>query len=144
MILKRGGLWIAWAPVQMSCAMFACWPLAVSRVHAPAPVVPPIEPREVTALNGAAFRVPLWVADPAPTPDPAPPTPLPPLKLQLLAILRDGGVYKAVVYDPDSDRIQVLATGDSLGSRKVHSVNRADFTVVDESGQRTLSLKEGS
>lgn len=145
-MLNRRGLWAGWALVLMLCAVFAFWPLEVARTNAPLVTEHLPEAHQVIALNGSAFRVPLWVADPAPTPESAsvPPPSLPPLKLQLLAILREGGVYKAVVYDPDSDRLQILVTGDSVGSRKVYSVNGAEATLVDEAGQRTLSLKEGS
>jgi hypothetical protein len=98
----------------------------------------------VVALDQAAFRVPIWVAEAAPpTPPPAIATPPPPpLKLQLLAIVKEGETYKAAVYDPDSDRLLVLGAGDRVGVRTVNAVSRSSVTLRDETGTRTLALKD--
>lgn len=111
----------------------------------PAPS-PATAPPAVATLDQAAFRVPIWIAPPLP---PAPvqavaPPPLPPLKLQLLAIMHDGRVYRAALYDPDSDRLIVVAAGERVGARTVDLVAPDSVRLRDESGVRTLSLKEGS
>jgi hypothetical protein len=62
-----------------------------------------------------------------------------------LAIIRDSdsGVYTAAVYDPDTDRVQVVAAGERLGIRTVEQVDRSSLTLRDAAGTRTLALKDG-
>jgi hypothetical protein len=67
---------------------------------------------------------------------------LPPLKLQLLAILKDNGVFKAAVYDPDTDKILVVAAGEKIGSRTVDRVVASGATIRDALGARTLALRD--
>ena len=64
-----------------------------------------------------------------------------PLRLQLIAIVRDGEAFKAAVYDPDADRILVVAVGDSIAGRTVEQVRSADVTVRDGTRSRLLSLR---
>jgi hypothetical protein len=103
--------------------------------------------RTLAALDLAAFRTPIWVAEPTPPPPAAPaqpPPPPPPLKIQLLAIIREGDTaYRAAVYDPDTDQILVVAAGEKLGLRTVEQVDKSSLTLRDETGKRTLALKEG-
>ncbi len=128
-------------------AAFAVWPVHRVVVEAPRIELPQAEFKQLAALDLKAFRAPIWVAESAPTPPPAPtqpPPPPPPLKLQLLAILNEKGVYKAAVYDPDGDRIIVVAAGEKIGSRTADSITRTSLVLKDETGLRTLALKEGS
>ncbi len=130
------------------CATFAAWPVAVSHPNTTAPIItePESTKKQVAALDLAAFRLPLWVADPAPAPPPAPAAPAappPPLKIQLLAIIHEGEVYKAAVYDPDSDRILVVAAGEKIGARRVDKIDKATLTIRDDTGKRVLALKSG-
>ncbi|MBX3378387.1 MAG: hypothetical protein KF678_15440 [Phycisphaeraceae bacterium] len=131
-----------------AAAAFALWPVQARHV-----TVSPIdhaEParRTLAALDLTAFRAPIWVAElspPAPpAPSPAPPPP-PPNKIQLLAIIRDSdsGKYRAAVYDPDTDRVLVVAAGERLGIRTVEQVDRSSLTLRDAAGTRTLALKDG-
>ncbi len=85
-----------------------------------------------------------------PPPPPAPvvaarepePPPPPPLKLQLLAIVREGdGTYRALVYDPDQDALLALAEGQSVGPRTVESVTAEEVTLRDRRGVRALALR---
>ncbi len=128
-------------------AAFAVWPMHAVKVETPRIELPQPESKQLAALDLKAFRAPIWVAEPAPPPPPAltqpPPTP-PPLKLQLLAILNEKGVYKAAVYDPDGDRIIVVAAGEKIGTRTADSITRTSLVLKDETGLRTLALKEGS
>jgi hypothetical protein len=105
---------------------------------------------ELVAFDRAAFRAPLWIAPPAPPP-PAPTVaaaPPPPLKLQLLAIIKEDGdqgqvSYRAMVYDPDSDKVMVVASGESIAGRTVESIDQAALRIKDEKGggARVLTLK---
>lgn len=95
----------------------------------------------------AAFNVPLWVAPPpvkvaqASPPAPPPPPP-PPLKWQLLAIVKEESTYKAVVYDPDTDKVLVLGEGDESGACRIAKVTPTSVDVRDAAGVRTLALRE--
>lgn len=139
------------AAAILASATFAVWPRTPRKI-----VVPTLErhasreAKPASALDLAAFRIPIWVAEappPAPPPTPVVP-PLPPLKLQLLAIIgekqTDGMTrYSAAVYDPDSDRVLVVAAGEKVGPRTVEHVNQDTLTLRDDAGQRVLALKEG-
>lgn len=142
---RRGGR-AAMIAALLACAGFAFWPLKATRVVPPVIARPAAAKKQVAALDLAAFRVPLWVADPAPPAPPvaaAPAPPPPPLKIQLLAIIHEGELYKAAVYDPDSDRILVVAAGEKIGTRNVDKVDKTSLTLRDGAAQRVLALKAG-
>lgn len=94
------------------------------------------------ALDVDAFRAPIWVQPPPsePAPDAPPPQPL---KIQLLAILRDGEVYRAALYDPDADRLFVAATGEAVAGRVIERVTADSVGLLDRGEVRTLSLAAG-
>jgi hypothetical protein len=143
----RPGLIIA-GLAAVGSAVFASWPVKPRPFTAPVIEFADTPKRTVAALDLAAFRAPIWVAEPPPPPPPAPPAPapvLPPLKIQLLAIIRDldSGMHKAAVYDPDTDRVLVVAAGERLGIRTVEQVDRSSLTLRDVAGTRTLALKDG-
>src|SRR3954462_6437056 len=88
-------------------AAWALWPLSTPRGVSATDAIRVIEPPAMTlaALDADAFRAPIWVAASAPPAPPAPPPPLPALRLQLLAVVQEEGVYRAVLYDPDADKV---------------------------------------
>ncbi|MBX3359541.1 MAG: hypothetical protein KF745_14065 [Phycisphaeraceae bacterium] len=115
--------------------------------HAPEPSRP--SKPTLIALDQAAFHAPLWVAPPPPpappSPPPAPPPepPPPPMRLQLLAIVADGGgdsksptagapSLRAVLYDPDADRLLVLGQGEQA---------TAGYT-IDRVSERLVELRD--
>lgn len=144
--LGRVGLLIAGVCVA-TCVVWALRPLKTASLEVPdlageAEAQPAAQP---LALDLAAFNAPLWVAPPPPpkaAQAPAPAPPLPPLKWQLLAIAREGEVYKALVYDPDLDTLLVLGAGDQAGVRRVTSVSASSMEVRDGAGLRTLLLRD--
>jgi hypothetical protein len=130
----------------IAAGVWAFWPLGAVRIEEPTIAAGPVEApaRAALALDTAAFRAPLWVAPPAPPAPPVAAAPPPPLKVQLLAVVHEDGVYKAVLYDPDSDKLLVLKEGETLGSvgRSVQSVSATAVQIRDQSGVRTLALRE--
>jgi phosphomannomutase len=74
----------------------------------------------------------------------APPLPPPPLRWQLLAILREDTGYRALVYDPDADRLIVLKEGDESGPQRVERVTATTLNVRGGAGVRTLALREAA
>ncbi|MFN0131458.1 MAG: hypothetical protein ACKVW3_02835 [Phycisphaerales bacterium] len=144
---------------------FAIAPLDWPHIETPALETPaPFEaPPRIASFDVDAFRAPIWVADPPP-PIPLPAAPLapppPPLRLQLLAIIREPGpeastiantteasaaapwTYRATLYDPDTDRLYVVAAGDVVGTRTVERVGADEVRLSDAAGPRTLSLRD--
>lgn len=151
--------------VLLVAGVWAFWPLSVAKVEAE-DVVPRRSTLPESAESPAAsiaslpeldiesFNAPLWtVAQPPPPPAAAPP--LPPMKLQLLGIdsLQEDGavVYRAVLYDPDQDKVLVLRSGDTIGPRVIRHVDRRSVTLAlanagdgrSPAGDQVLSLHPG-
>ncbi len=125
-------------------AAWAFWPLypAAFEPSAPPASAPAAAPDTLATLNVAAFSAPIWVAEPPPPPPPAAPAPPPPLRLQLIAITREGDALRAVLYDPDLDRLHIVGDGERLGERTVDRVLAASVALRDSHGVRTLALRE--
>jgi hypothetical protein len=121
---------------------WALWPIRSVSLDNPDLSVhkAPAAATELPVLQASAFRAPLWVAQAPPPPPPPAPQPPPPLKLQLIAIVHENGEYRAALYDPDSDELKVVSTGDKLGSRTVTSVIKDSVTISEGKLIRTLAL----
>lgn len=147
---RRGAAWASAVMALAGCAVWAFWPLGSAEVAAPERAAPPVAPSAgaPAPLDLAAFNAPLWVAPPPPPPPvvasvPPPPPPVPPLRWQLLAIVREGESWRAIVYDPDADRVLSLGEGERSGARQVARVTPAGLEVRDAGGVRTLALRDG-
>ncbi len=126
----RGGL-IAAGVLLAVLAMWALWPIRPA-VFAPLDAAPIPDSTSAGAvptptLDLAAFDRPVFtIAAPPELPKPAaapPPPPLPPpLKLQLLAIEKLGDGFRAVLYDPDADKVVTVASGNTVAGRTVARV----------------------
>lgn len=132
-----------------ACALWAFFPLETLHVspHIADAAAPNAAEVPRPAFDVAAFNTPLWVAPPPPVKvaqaaPPPPPPPPPPLKWQLLAIVKEESSYKAVVYDPDADKVLVLGEGDESGLCRIAKVTPTSVDVRDASGIRTLALRE--
>ena len=132
-------------------AAFCFWPVSIEPLQAPSQ--PAADQAAIAArpnlppLDIAPFDAPVWLAPPAPPPvevaaKPTPPPP--PLRLELLGIVRENDAYKAVVYDPDTDKVTVLASGDTLAGRTVGNITAVTVAIRDGAGIRTLTLKNTS
>jgi hypothetical protein len=98
----------------------------------------------VAPLDVAAFDAPVWTIASAPEPTkPAPPPPPPPapLKLQLLGITVEGGQYRAVVFDPDTNKMHIVASGDTVGTRLVQRVEKEEVAFALGAVVQTLTLR---
>jgi hypothetical protein len=137
------------------CAAWAVWPLsrqAILPFERPAPPSESSAPHlEAPPLNLAAFDAPLWrepvlaAAEPVPPSAPPPPPPPPPLKLQLLGIVGEPSgdtiTYRAALYDPDSDRIIVVTSGDTVAGRTVTTVEAGSVALALGTTTHTLLLR---
>lgn len=132
------------------CGVWAFMPLESARVEAPEVTVSSAAAGDAVprALDLSAFNAPLWFAPPPPPTKVAesssPPPPPPPLKWQLLAIVREGGALRALVYDPDTDKVIVLGEGDQSGPRRIARVTPTSLDVRDGAGVRTLALRDAA
>jgi len=134
---------------------WALWPLAPEPItlatgdRAAAPASP-----GRLAFNADAFKVTLWTPTPVPPPAPvvAQKPPSPPLRLQLIGITRDtptdGGppVLRAAMYDPESDRMLIVAAGEKITTTKasytVASLTADTIELADGETVRKLSLND--
>lgn len=99
-------------------------------------------------LDLAAFDRAMWLVPAAPevpkTASEKPAPPPPPLTLQLLGLVNENGTAKAILYDSASDRVRVVAVGDSIGDRKIERIDAQGVAIRDGAGVRTLALKGGA
>ena len=101
----------------------------------------------VAPLDFKAFQTPVWTiaaAPQPPTPAAPPPPPPPPLKLQLIGIIKEDQAYKAVLYDPDTNKLFVVASGEDAAGHAVDHVAADSVALRDGALVRTLGLKTGS
>lgn len=98
--------------------------------HLSAPQKTPAHEDGAPALNLAAFQARIWNPRPDPVErtvaevDPAEPPPAP-LRLQLVAIVRDGEELRAALYDPDANELRLARVGESVARHTVTLVDAA-------------------
>jgi len=106
------------------------------------------ERETVRAFDARVFDVALWTPPPAPVVKDviaAPPPPPPPLKYQLLGISGDGGgdgPRRAALYDPETDRVVLIAQGESVSGFVVRTLTHDAIEFVDGTRVERLSLRE--
>jgi hypothetical protein len=99
-----------------------------------------------TADRERLYAAELWTPDPKPViaevPPPPPPPPRPTLKLQLLGIHSTGvdGTLAATLYDPETDRLAIVKSGDRVGLFDVDAVTIVGVELRDAVGVRTLAV----
>ncbi|MGH7132966.1 MAG: hypothetical protein ACREJO_13580 [Phycisphaerales bacterium] len=96
---------------------------------------------KTSTVDLAAFNAPIW----NPTPPPKPVPPPPPLRLQLIAISAEvvpngPSRFRAAVYDPDTDTLHQVVTGDQLVGRRVTRVAANELEISEGQGTRRLLL----
>ena len=151
MIKRRG--WATWLVGSLAIASCAFW--AVAPADDPdqpdlfttlvEPSTESISDDSPQAFDDQSFSARLW--NPPPGSGPAPPAPKsdrrpPPPRLELIAIINDGGERRAAVYDPDTDRIRIVASGDQISDLTVTSVSADAVELSDGRATVRLTLKE--
>lgn len=146
---KRSVLIAVGAIGLIAAAIWAAAPLRLPAIE----TGPERSPVALASSEGAepldidAFRAPLWVAPPAP-PEPAPepeperpPPPPPPLRVELIAIVAENGVFSAILYDPAADSVLVVKAGHELsGGRVVEAIDATGLSVAGPRGVQRLAL----
>jgi hypothetical protein len=96
-------------------------------------------------IDPNVFAVKLWnPPPPPPTPETlaSKPEPTKPLKLQLIGIISEVGAHKAAVYDPDTDRLLIVASGDKVAEHTITEITAKTIELSDGRSTRTLRLTE--
>jgi len=57
-------------------------------------------------------------------------------------VVNQDGVYEAVLFDPEADKLYTVRQGESLGARTVERVSATGVDLRDTSGLRTLALRD--
>jgi len=107
------------------------------------------DPRPPATLDAEAFQVALWTPPPLKNAVVAvpPPPPPPPFKLQLLGIAGDGTAdspLRACLYDPETDRVLLVAQGDTVKPFLIRRLTRENIEFVDGTRVERLTLREPS
>ncbi|MFG0243483.1 MAG: hypothetical protein ACF8R9_11925 [Phycisphaerales bacterium JB054] len=104
-----------------------------------------IEPLDRTAFAAAIWNPPAAPERPAATVERT--TPVPPPKLQLIGIVHDtdedGAVLlRAALYDPDTDKLHLVASGERVGAVTVASIERGVVSLESAGRTSRLALRE--
>lgn len=135
--------WIAGLAVVAPLAIWALKPLPAHTMSMPE-LRPPAEVQasaQGATLDASVFSVRLWNPPPvtasATGATPPPPPPAAPLKLQLIGIVADPAaeegkppLLRAALYDPDTDRLYVVAAGEMIGQHRVQEITDQAVTVA--------------
>lgn len=65
-----------------------------------------------------------------------------PLRLQLIGITSDGDTLRAAIYDPDSDQLLIVASGDTILGRAVSEITKNTVVIADGRFTHHLQLVE--
>ncbi len=65
-----------------------------------------------------------------------------PLRLELIGIIQEHGVRKAALYDPDTDRLRIVAGGEKLNEYTIGTVTRSAVTLDDGLSKQTIELRD--
>ncbi len=145
---KRSVLIAGGAIGLIAAAIWAAAPLRLPAIET-GPERSPValaSSESVEPLDIDAFRAPLWVAPPAPPepepePEPERPPPPPPLRVELIAIVAESGVFSAILYDPTADSVLVVKAGHELsGGRVVEAIDATGLSVAGPRGVQRLAL----
>lgn len=107
-------------------------------------------PGDLAPLDRAAFAAHIW--NPPPRPEAAEVSsdtreqPAPPPKLQLIGVAHDTGadgdtVLRAALYDPDTDKLHLVASGERIGAVRV-SVDPEGVSLETAGGTARLALRD--
>jgi hypothetical protein len=139
--------WLAGAAAITSCVLWAAAPLGESNQPNGAVVVAAPSSKLVKAtpkpIEPQAFTARLWNPRPAEQASQVAQQEVAArsatMRLQLIGIINEGGQLKAALYDPQTDRVLIVTSGDRVGQ---HTITRISASTVELSdGRFTSRLK---
>jgi len=153
----------AWRARQRSAIAVAATALAISLAWAlrPLPALPVIDAgldapapsdggEAAEPLDRDAFAAAIWNPPDAPERPAAAveqTAPAPPPRLQLIGIVQDTGdngavLLRAALYDPDTDKLHLVASGERVGAVTVASIERGVVSLESAGRTSRLLLRE--
>jgi hypothetical protein len=137
----------------LGLAVWAFMPLASPTIEAPdlrPEQASPSQDEPDEPWNESAFAAVIWHAPPKPeVVEPAPTAQRmvrrTPMNIQLIAIVtRDDGTSLAALYDPDTDALHLVASGEPIGDFTVEAIEPPLVTLAQGPERHTIRLdKEG-
>ncbi len=94
-------------------------------------------------LDPSAFSAKLWNPPPEVSEEVTVQRTVPrkPLRLQLVGIIDDGQALRAAVYDPDTDRLLILASGERVHQHTITSITADAVMLADDRVSHRLTLR---
>ncbi|MBK7406243.1 MAG: hypothetical protein IPJ41_16965 [Phycisphaerales bacterium] len=149
---RRAALGLGGIAVAASLT-WALWPLPAAPTFDTSLAPPaPVEHEEQGAMgfDRSAFAARIW--NPRPAPEAAPPVaaapkPAPPPRLQLIGIVHDTAengspLIRAALYDPDTDRLHIVASGERIGAVTITLVDAKGVEIESAGRTSRLALRE--
>lgn len=144
--------WLIGALAIVMCAWWAALPLehhpagTAITVNQPSPGLIEKSPNTSDTIDLVAFAARLWnpVApqETAQKREPKSAKRQELIRLQLIGIINDGGQLKAALYDPDTDRLLIVASGDRIRDHTVTAISAEDVELSDGRSTTRLTLIE--
>jgi hypothetical protein len=67
-----------------------------------------------------------------------------PLRLELIGIIREGGTWRAAVYDKDHDQLLIVGSGETIHQYQVTKITSGGIELSDGRSTQRLDLQESS
>lgn len=144
--------WLGGAVVAVLCGLWAGRTIDSSgqaddasalNQPSPRPAQPP-EPPE--PIDRRVFEARLWNPPPAQATPEQPDRPVAkrpePVRFQLIGIIDDGGPLQAALYDPQTDRLLIVRSGDRIKQHTITAVTADGVELSDGRSVSRLTLRE--
>jgi hypothetical protein len=142
--------WLAGAAAITSCALWAAAPPGESSRPDGAVVVAAPLPKLVNAppnpIDPQAFTARLWNPGPAEQASQVAQHEVAvrsaTMPLQLIGIINEAGQLKAALYDPQTDRVLIVTSGDRIGQHTITQISASTVELSDGRFTSRLKLRE--
>jgi len=142
--------WLAGSAAITSCVLWAAAPLGESSRPDGAVVVAALSPKLVKAtpnpIEPQAFTARLWNPRPAEQASQVAQQEIAArsatMRLQLIGIINEAGQLKAALYDPQTDRVLIVTSGDRVGQHTITQISASTVELSDGRFTSRLKLRE--
>ena len=151
----RRRLYLTWLTGGGVAALCGVWATLAFEIRGQADVgLPELQPSghrghnaAVPTFDQSAFAAQLWnpklqpSANPAAALPNAAERPRPP-RLELIAIIKENGEWRAALYDMPGDRIVIVRSGDRVDENTITAVDAESVEIFDGRSSHRLALRE--
>lgn len=144
--------WLIGALAIVMCAWWAALPLeqhptgTAITMNQPSPVLIEKSPNAADTIDLVAFAARLWNPVASQQTDqqrePKIAKRQESIPFQLIGIINDGGPLKAALYDPDTDRLLIVTSGDRIKQHTVTAISAEMIEMSDGRSTTRLTLIE--